>query len=79
MQDTELVVTVILCIASGGFHISTKNSYPASAGTSVLVCGQSIYSYFQLFLNPARRPQSRKGRLAAKTGRGEGGLLCLRN
>jgi len=46
MQDTELVVTVTLCFASGGFHISTKNSNPASAGTSVLVCGQSINSYF---------------------------------
>ncbi len=32
-----------------------------------------------LFLNPAHRPQSRKGRLAAKTGRGEGGLLCTGN
>ncbi len=42
MQDTELVVTATLCIASGGFHISTKNSCPASAGTSVLVCGQSM-------------------------------------
>jgi len=58
MQDTELVVTAALCFASGGFHISTKDSYPGSAGKSVLVCGQSIYSYFQLFLNPARRPQS---------------------
>ena len=28
------------------------------------------------FLKSARRPQARKGRLAAKTGRGEGGLLC---
>jgi len=42
MQDTELVVTATLCFASGGFHISTKNSYPGSAGTSVLVCGQSV-------------------------------------
>ena len=50
MQGTELVVKAILCFASGGFNVSTKNSYPASAGTSVLVCGQSIYSYFQLFL-----------------------------
>ncbi len=50
MQDTELVVTAALCLAGGGFHISTKNSYPGSSGTSVLVCGQSIYSYFQLFL-----------------------------
>jgi len=31
------------------------------------------------FLNLARRPQSRKGRLAAKTKRGKGGLLCVRN
>ena len=31
------------------------------------------------FFNPARRPQSRKGRLAAKTGRGKGGLLCAKN
>ena len=46
MQDTELVVTATLCFASGGFHISTINSCPASAGTSVLVCGQSVNSYF---------------------------------
>ena len=46
MQGTELVVKVTLCFASGGFNVSTKNSCPASAGTSVLVCGQSIYSYF---------------------------------
>ncbi len=43
-------VAKILCFASGCFHISTKNSYPASAGTSVLVCGQSVNSYFQPFL-----------------------------
>ena len=55
MQNTELVVTAALCIAGGGFHISTKILYPASAGTSVLVCGQSINSYFNFFLNPARR------------------------
>jgi hypothetical protein len=42
MQDTELVVTATLCFASGDFHISTDNSYPASAGTRVLVCGQNI-------------------------------------
>jgi hypothetical protein len=42
MQDTELVVTAALCIAGEGFHISTKNSYPGSSGTSVLVCGQSM-------------------------------------
>jgi hypothetical protein len=41
LQGTELVVTAILSFTSGGFHISMKNSYPASAGTSVLVCGQS--------------------------------------
>jgi len=46
MQGTELVVTAPLCLASGDFHISTKISYSASAGTSVLVCDQSIYSYF---------------------------------
>ncbi len=47
MQDTELVVTVTLCLASGDFHISTDNSYPASAGTIVFVCGQSIiHNYF---------------------------------
>ena len=57
MQGTELVVTSTLCFTNGGFHISMEISYPASVGTSVLVCGQSIYSYFQLFLNPARRPQ----------------------
>ncbi len=42
MQGAELVVTSTLCFTSGGFHVSTKISYPASAGTSVLVCGQSI-------------------------------------
>ena len=42
MQDTKLVVTATLCFASGYYYISTKNSYPASAGTSVLVCSQSI-------------------------------------
>ena len=50
MQDTELVVTATLCSASGGFHISTKNSYPGSSGTSVLVCGQSIVVVFVTFL-----------------------------
>ncbi len=50
MQSTELVLTATLCFASGGFYISTKNSCPASAGTSVLVCDQSVNSYFQLFL-----------------------------
>jgi len=50
VQDTELVVTAILSFTSGGFHISTKNSYPASAGTSVLVCGQSmIHNYLKSF------------------------------
>jgi len=63
MQDTELVVTATLCLArygslgeaksrqaSGGFHISTKNSYPAFAGTLVLVCGQYIIrTYFNPF------------------------------
>ncbi len=43
MQDTELVVTSTLCSASGVFHISTKNSYPGSSGTSVLVCDISIF------------------------------------
>ncbi len=42
VQGTELVVTAILSFTSGGFHISTKNSYPASAGMSVLVRGQSF-------------------------------------
>jgi len=46
MQGTELVVTATLCFTSGGFHISTKNSNPASAGKYVLVCGQSVNSYF---------------------------------
>ncbi len=46
MQGTELVVTWTLCFASGGFHISTKNSNPASAGMLVLVCGQSTVSYY---------------------------------
>jgi len=42
MQDTELVVMATLCSASGGFHISAKNSHPASAGTGVLVYGQNL-------------------------------------
>jgi hypothetical protein len=42
MQSTELVVTTTLCLASGGFHISTENSNPAFAGTGVLVCDQSV-------------------------------------
>ncbi len=42
MQNTELVVTATLCLASGGFHISTKNLNPVFAGAGVLVCGQSI-------------------------------------
>ena len=69
MQGTELVVTVALCFTSGGFHISTKISYPVSAGTSVLVCDQSINSYFLTLFES--RP--------SETGRGEGGLLCVRN
>jgi hypothetical protein len=46
MQNTELVVTATLCVASGDLHISTQNSNPASAGMLALVCGQSIDSYF---------------------------------
>ena len=46
MQGTELVVKATVCFAKGGVRISAKNSYPASAGTSVLVCGQSVNSYF---------------------------------
>jgi len=50
MRDTELVVTATLCIASGVFHISTNNSYPAFAGMKVLVCGQGIIqNYFNFF------------------------------
>jgi len=50
MQGAELVVMAVLCLASGGFHISTKNSYPDSAGTFVLVCGQNlIRTYFNPF------------------------------
>jgi len=50
MLGTELVVTETLCFASGVFHISPNNSYSASAGTRVLVCGQSVISnYFNFF------------------------------
>ena len=50
MQNTKLVVTMTLCFTSRGFHISAKIPYPASAGTSVLVCGQSmIHNYLILF------------------------------
>jgi len=38
MQNMELVVTTTLCVISGGFHTSTKNSQSASAGILVLVC-----------------------------------------
>ncbi len=41
MQNPELAVTATLCFANGDFHISTDNSYPASAGTRVLMCDQS--------------------------------------
>jgi len=41
MRGTEFQVRT-LSFASGGFHISTKNSYPGSSGTSVVVCGQSM-------------------------------------
>jgi len=53
MQGTELVVKATVCFAKGGVNISTINSYPASVGMSVLVCGQSIV--ILTFLNPARR------------------------
>jgi hypothetical protein len=46
MQNTELVVTATLCLTSGGVRISTKNSYPASTGTGVLVCGQNMIHYY---------------------------------
>ena len=46
MQDTELVVTKVMYLANGGFHISTKNSYPTFVGTCVLACGQSTNSDF---------------------------------
>ena len=49
MQNTELVVTATLCLASGDFPISTKNSNPASAGMLVLVCGQSTVIYYNFF------------------------------
>ena len=49
MLGTELVVTATLCFTNGDFHISTNNSYPASAGTRVLVCGQSTVIYFNFF------------------------------
>ncbi len=43
MQGTALVVTADLCCTSGGFHISTKNSNPASAGMLVLVWPKHNY------------------------------------
>ena len=42
MQGTEFVVKATVCFAKGGVNISTKNSYPVSAGMSVLVRGQSF-------------------------------------
>ena len=49
MQGTELVVKVTVCFAIGGANISSINSYPASVGTSFLVCGQStvILTFFK--------------------------------
>ena len=50
MPDTELVVRKACCFAGGRFHVSTKNSNPASAGMLVLVCGQSIiHNYSNAF------------------------------
>jgi hypothetical protein len=46
MQGTESVVKANVCFAVGGVDISSINSYPASAGTSVLVCGQNINHNF---------------------------------
>jgi len=48
MRGIEFQVRT-LSFASGGFHISMKNSYPASAGASVLVCGQRmvILTFFE--------------------------------
>jgi len=42
MQVTELVVKATVCFAKGCVNISTINSYPASVGMCVLVCGQSV-------------------------------------
>jgi hypothetical protein len=41
MQDTEFVVKVTVCFAIGDVNISTINSYLASVGTGVLVCGKT--------------------------------------
>jgi len=50
MQDKELVANATLCLVGGSFHISTKNSNPASVGMLVLVCGQSvIHNYLYSF------------------------------
>ena len=48
MQNTEVVVTATLCLERGT-HISTKNSYPGSAGMLVLACAQYrvILTFFQ--------------------------------
>jgi len=50
MQYAELVIMTTLWFVSRDFHISTDNSYPASAGTRVLVCGQSIIHNYLNFL-----------------------------
>jgi hypothetical protein len=48
MQVTELVVKTTVRFAKGCVNISTINSYPASVGMYVLVCGQSmiIFNFF---------------------------------
>jgi len=48
MRGIEFQVRT-LSFTSGGFHISTKNSNPASVEMLVLVCGQSVNSYFNFF------------------------------
>jgi len=50
MLGTELVVTATLCFASADSYMSINSSYPASAETRVLVCGQSIiHNHFNSF------------------------------
>ena len=50
MHDTELVVRKAYCFAGGRFHVSAKNSNPASEGMLILVRGQSItHNYSNAF------------------------------
>ena len=50
MQNTELIVSVTLCLASDVFQSSTKISNPASVAIIVMVCVENIiHNHFNSF------------------------------